>query len=285
MKILDATEIITLSIKVTEEIHPKKVLTFIRTSIVNSQIETCEKSYFYFHYSKNTKTYEIMVFPVNPQEKIPEPFLFLTGALQTDSNSKMHVYLNDGYFVVLEKQELLLFKKIATESIGDIEIYLSQLYGLEDFEIIQVDQDMFTKLLQAQKNQLPNRTYPLYEERSYLYFLIFLCVSFVCIATFLYFTKGEKPRIHKTIQVKHHLQKSEKKPMEKILPLLEDMKKYGISLASIRFESGELRTTLYHTKKESLLLFSKKYTTTLTIYSLKFDTKTKNYSMEVIFVL
>ena len=144
MKILDIENISTLSIKVTEKIEKRNLLKFIRTTIFNSEVTFSKNSYFYFYYLSSSSTYEIILYEKSLGEIILEPFLLLN---EIDIvKDLVLVYITNKYFFVSKNNQPMILKKISDTSTDDIIIYLEQIYKIQEYKLIYVNDEEITNL-------------------------------------------------------------------------------------------------------------------------------------------
>ncbi|MEA3353852.1 MAG: hypothetical protein U9Q33_08565, partial [Campylobacterota bacterium] len=139
IKFIDARDIQTTSLKVTEKIQSKYLLQFIKNNLANQELFITTNSYFYYTFLESTSTYEIIIF--NHQDSfniILEPFLFET--LYKDTNPQGYdIFFTDNYFTVYKNGEFLLLKQITDVSQEDIEIYVSQTYHMDINNVTYID--------------------------------------------------------------------------------------------------------------------------------------------------
>lgn len=298
IQILDANNIQTLSIKVTEPINKKQLLKFLRTSIVNSDISFSKQSCFYYSFNKANSSYEIFVYDSNDlTNAILEPSLFLIHYPSKD-NTIVYVYKN--YFALFSNNQLLLLKQIQNtqndDLKNDIQTYISQIYKIDNVEIIIISEDKLKDIKELsvdnlkQIKQFQKNMYKLYENNSYRNFLIFVAVSFFCTFLFSYLDmKSKKEMItlaKPKVQIANYQSKIiHKKPLDKILPLFKEFKKLNLKTSQISFKSNSLDLTLLSESKQNILKLMKTYNNKISMKTLRYDEKLKIYSMDVTFEL
>jgi hypothetical protein len=289
MKILDTKELLTFSIKVTEEIQSKNLLPFLRTSLLHSGLKLHKNSYFYYSFHIKTLTYELIIFVKPSQDTFLEPFLFSENYGEEKENC---VYVTSLYFVFFQNQKLILFKNISENSLEDIEIYISQLYNLNDVKIKLVEQEELETLKNTKsKSSIEKPTYKTYavnKDNSFNIFLSFLLMSFLSFLFIVYFSyeNNSSRIINKKIVNQNKITKNvHKKPFDKIIPLLKEMNGYNLLTKKIQFKHTKLEVILYHQNKEELLKFLNTTKYKIFMKSLNYNIAQNSYSMDVIIEL
>lgn len=281
MKLLNANEIATLSIKVTEEIHKKNLFKFLRTNILNSELSYTKNSSFYYTYISHSSTYEIFLYDNTTQNSVLEPFVLPYVISRSKAQS---LYITNSYFALFENESLLCLKNISNTSHEEIIDYIKQIYKLDDFEVLVVPCSLLNNFdLQKYKayNQLE---VSLYEDKSYLIFTLYLGISSFLLLIFLIyqFTQNGYQDIH--YKPTTHKQKIPplNKPFEKVHELFSYIEVNTMYISKISYTNNKIKTTLYDTNKQSLLKLLNKYKKNIQLKSLVFSNENKLYSMDVI---
>jgi len=283
MKILDTQKISHLSIKVSEKISHKNVLKFLRTSILNSTLSFNKTSHFYYTYIDFSSTYEIMVYDKVDQNTLLEPFLLKNMAPQNTQNI---VYVTDTYFVVYIQEELQLLKFISDTTVEDIAIYIEQLYGYKSFSFIFLSAEELELLKQKEYPLSHSIDIPLYENKSFQFFLaFFLVVSLLFVSFFgLQIIDIQKSQLPIKIREEKSTRVLLNKPLEKAIELFSYIQSHPLYIKKVFFINNTISTVLYDTQKENLLQITKKYKNQIKIKSMTYNNEKKLYSMDVIIV-
>jgi len=288
MRILDVEEISTFSIKVTEEIHSSNILTFLRTSLLQSDHTITKNTTFYYSYNQNRLTYEMIIFPTNLEKNYPEPFLYIDEMIKKYGDKTSYVCLTPKYFIFIENNHLELFKVIKNASIEDVRIYIAQLYDKENIEIIYFTNEQVQGLINENKKNVDDlkkyKIYPLHKENGYNYFLSFFTISAIILSFIIYFeyhytlkNDVETQTITKTVKSKiTHFQ-----PLYKVGPLFVKMNKSDIITNKIYFKNNKIELTLFHPDKDNLVKFINSLPYEVIMKSLIFDAQKNIYGMEV----
>ena len=279
MKILNINDIQTLTIKVTEEINPKNLHLFLKTSILNSGLPFSKNSFYYYFYHLDLLTYEIIFYEKNAEDIFLEPFLLLEEYSKTDNSVK--VYVTDSYFVVVKSSKVLVLKKITTLDMNEISTYIQQIYNLSNFELIQISNETLLDIAQQKRSLYMDGFYPLYSKKSFNIFLAFSLLGLFLLLIFLYIGNLETankvtPIVQKKIQVKH---KSD--VMTQVNLLFKNIKSNTIIIEKINYENKHFQTILYHKEQKKLLDFANIYGAKIDIKTLKYEPTKKLYRMEV----
>ena len=280
MKTLNTNEIITLSIKVTEEIEEKSLHNFLRTSILNSNLFFSKNTYYYFYYNLNTFTYEIIFYEKLKEHIYLEPFLIVQNQAQNDDVIKVFFYNNN--FIVSKNEKILILKKVNKIDIEEISLYVKQIYKIKEFEIIEILQEYLDALVIKKNLPVVNAFHPLYPPKSFYIFCTFLSTSllaFVLILYFIYYKEDNVKTIKHTQQIVNNF--SSDKIIDKTIELFKYIKLDHIIIDKVSYTNSKIKTILYHKKKSHLLSFTNRYTKNLHIKQLKYNDIRSMYSMEI----
>jgi len=282
MKILDTHKISSLSIKVSENIHKKNLLKFLRTSILNSSLCYTKNSFFYYTYIPSSSTYEIILYEKLSKKTLLEPFLLNHFATADCENI---IYVTDTYFVVFMDDELKLLKFISNTTQEDISIYMEQIYGFKDFRFVCLacnDLQVLKEKACTFQNTIVD--VPLYENKTFQGFLGFCGISFFLVIGFFIlhiYTLNQTYIQSSSISANQNIIHLNK-PLQKITKLFSYIQSSALYIEKITFKNNKISTVLYDTKKENLLKIVKKYKHKLKIKSMKYNDEKKLYSMDVI---
>jgi hypothetical protein len=285
MKILDANKISTLSIKVSEKIEEKNILQFLRTNILNSELEFSKDSYFYYTYLHDTLSYEILLYDKLTNDIILEPFLFINDSSNSKNDTVItKVFITDNYFVITQNNKFLLLKHISNTIKDDIVVYIKQMYKIEPFEIEYITQEELLEIKRTKSKSVPNSSFPLYSKKSFAIFLIFLLTTFSLFLFMIlvsYYSYQDNTKIilpNKDIQkVVYH-----NRPLEKIIKLFSYIKSNKIQTTKISFSHNKIKTTLQHSNKTQLIDFMNIYKNKIQVKSLKYKSNNETFNMDVI---
>lgn len=281
MKLLNASEINTLSIKVTERIHKKNLFKFLRTNILNSELSYTKNSFFYYTYITHSSTYEIFLYDKTTQNTILEPFVlpYLLPRSKVQS-----LYITDSYFALFENESLLCLKNISNTSHEEIIDYIKQIYKLDDFEVLVVPSSLLNNFDLKKYKAYNQLEVALYEDKSFLIFIVYLGISSFLLLLFLIyqFTQNGYQEIH--YKPTTHKQKIPplNKPFEKVHDFFSYVELNTMYISKISYTNNKIKTTLYDTNKQSLLKLLNKYKKNIKLKSLVFSSENKLYSMDVI---
>ena len=281
MKLLNASEINTLSIKVTEKIHKKNLFKFLRTNILNSELSYTKNSFFYYTYITHSSTYEIFLYDKTTQDTILEPFIlpYLLPRSKVQS-----LYITDNYFALFENESLLCLKNISNTSDEEIIDYIKQIYKLEDFEVLLVSSSLLNNVDLKKYKAYNQVEVALYEDKSFLIFNLYLGISSFLLLAFLIYqvTQNSYQEIHyKPTTYKQKIPLLNK-PFEKVHELFSYIELNTMYINKISYTNNKIKTTLYDTNKQSLLKILNKYKKNIKLKSLVFSSENKLYSMDVI---
>lgn len=280
MKILNAKNISTLSIKVTEQIDKKHLVQFLRTNILHSQHFFAKNSYFYYHYNVFSSTYEVIIYEKRSSEIIPEPFI-----LNKDNPNKKEttVYVTPSYFVLFDKGELLFFKSMTTPNKNDIVLYIQQIYKFDQFDLVELSLEELKKLKEKEYTMSLNHEISLYEDNSFKVFASFLFFSLILFGSLLVYTHINKQNqsMITPINPSHLPKKILNKPLDTVKSFITSIAATTIYIKKISFINNKFHTTLYDKDKSKILTLIKQYNKKIKVKSLKYDSKNKIYSMEV----
>jgi len=283
MKILNADEIFTLSIKVSEPIEKRYLLSSLRTAVKNSTPNSTKNCHFQFYYNPNTLTYELLFYEKTSDDIILEPDLIIANKSFEKDDEKIKVLVTDGYLVVTQNQEILILKKITAIEDDEITLYVQQIYKIDDFELIRVFDDEIKSLDDSMHIDSTNKTYPLNESKSFKIFTILCASGLILLVMSIYFTyytddKSAIVPIQKEVIPKHT---NKKMILKNTLTLFENISIYKLGLGKINYKNRIITTILSHPKKSTLLEFATLYKKKLKIKSIKFDETASHYIAEV----
>jgi len=281
MKLLNASEINTLSIKVTEKIHKKNLFKFLRTNILNSELSYTKNSFFYYTYITHSSTYEIFLYDKMTQDTILEPFIlpYLLSRSKVQS-----LYITDNYFALFENESLLCLKNISNTSDEEIIDYIKQIYKLDDFEVLIVPSSLLNNFDLKKYKPYNQLEVALYEDKSFVVFTVYLGISSFLLLLFLMyqFTQNDYPEIQDKPKTNKHKIPPLNKPFKKAHELFSYIEVNTMYIKKISYTNNKIKTTLYDTNKQSLLKLLNKYNKNIQLKSLVFSSENKLYSMDVI---
>jgi len=283
---------ITLSICVTEEIKPSKVLTFIRTQIKLRQLLITQKSYFYFVFLPQVLKYEIIVFS-NLEDAYSTNFFSFFKFCQNDDTFTL--FITSCFFTIYQDKKLLLVKKISNTSLEDIESYIEQTYKIKHLKIVHIE-DKQQKLKfedeKELKKSIKKKLYRYVPDNSLKYFLIYVTSVVLFFLFYLYETyqlkslKTKEPLIKnytlltkEEIIYKKHTNKNFPHTLIKFLDFIEKKK---IELKSIEYLNNTLQLKLSSKSKKNLLEVLEYSQSNLKLKSIKHDSNLQKYNMEII---
>ncbi|MGB3752131.1 MAG: hypothetical protein WA945_11250 [Arcobacteraceae bacterium] len=283
MKILNADEIFTLSIKVTEPIGKRYILSSLRTAIKSKTPTTPKNCHFQFYYNISTLTYEVLFYEKTSEDIVLEPGIIIANKSAQNNNERIKVFVTDGYLVVTKNQEILIFKEITAIEDDEIILYLKQIYKIDDFELIRVSDEEIKNLDTSIDIPNSNKKYPLDESKAFKIFTI-LCASgllFLVISIYFTYYADNKSVIVPTQKEIIPQVKNKIMILNDSLKLFENISTYKIGLEKVNYRNSTITTTLSHFTKSALLEFTNHYKKRLKIKSLKFDESEKLYVLEV----
>jgi len=289
MKILDAKDIFSFSIKVSEEITPKNLLNFIRTSIQNSELPFSKQTFFSFYFNKSMQSYDIIFYNKVIVKTLIEPLIYL---YTNDSlSTKIQVYYTKNYFTVIEKGNIIFYKKFNVTVKEDIEIYIKQKYKIENFELFYRSnheiQHLKKSILDKNILSVNYKEYPLFQQNSFYYFIFFVALSFLLFVSFIYFQSSTTSSIPQKSISKVHLVKIKPhiKPISKTLELFKYIHINKIYIKEIVYVKKKIYTTIMSTNKQNILNFINVYKKNMIIKSLKYNKEKNIYTLEVTVVI
>lgn len=281
METLNANEISTLSIRVTEEIVEKNLHNFLKTSIINSNLYFSENTYYYFYYNANTFIYEIIFYEKLSSNTILEPFIIVQKLNKDDDIVK--VILLSNYFIVSKKNKLLLMKKVHTMDIKEVSLYVNQMYKIQKFETHHISQEYLDDIKQEKHLHVKDEFYPLYPKKSFALFSTFTVSSVILLILMIYtvyYKKDDIQHIKPVISVVNT--DSSEMTIKKTSELFHHIKTEGIIIDKIIYFNKKIKTTLYHENKSYLLSFANTYKNNLQIKVLNYNEMNSMFTMEII---
>lgn len=280
MKILNTNEISTLSIKVTEEITKKSLHNFLKTSISNSNAFFSKNTYYYFYYNSNTLTYEIIFYENLSQNRVLEPFSIVQKLNKNDNVVKIFLFYD--YFVVSKNDKIMILKKVSRINIDEISLYVTQMYKIQEFEIVEITQDYLDTLSQEKQLTIKHEFYPLHPKKSFFVFGVFLIASLFVLMLIIYneYYKVEHTKNTNPITEMVHIG-SNSKIIDKTTELFKYIKLNHIIIDKITYSNKKIKTILFHKKKSHLLSFADIYKKNFYIKFLKYNDMKNMYTMEI----
>ena len=281
MKTLNTNEILTLSIRVSEKIANKNLHNFIKSSIINSNLYFSKNTYYYFYYNLKTFTYEIIFYEKLSEEIILEPLLLIQHLNKNDN--KVMLLLVKDYFVLTKNNKLLIFKKVNSIDKDEINLYVKQIYKIEEFEVLDITQKYLETLVSEQHLALNVEFISLYSKKSFYIFNVFVIVaSFILILMLYleYYKVGNVNDTKSTEKIVNIIKKD--KIIDKTIALFKYIKLNNITIDKVSFSNKKIQTTLYHKKKSHLLSFANTYKKNFYIKLLTYDDIKDMYKMEII---
>lgn len=280
MRKLNADEIHTLSIKVTEEINTKNLHKFVRTAILNSDFPFSTNTSYSFYYNSNTLTYEILFFD-NTTDTYLEAYSLLRIYKRTDK--LIQVLLCENYFLIIKENKLLILKKFNSTTNEEISSYIQQMYKIEEFNIIEVKESDL-EYSNEDKLCIDNSIHPLYVKKSFYYFLSFLSIS-LCFLIMIIYWNHERSliQINSFIDKTNQSQKNSKneRVTRNIISLFQMMKDYNIKIEKISYINHKIKTILESKDESNLLAFTSNYNKEIQIKSLKYNEEKNIFIMGV----
>ncbi|MEA3288978.1 MAG: hypothetical protein U9Q04_02255 [Campylobacterota bacterium] len=296
IQVIDASEIQTSSLKVTEKIQSKYLLKFIERNLTDQNIKFTSNSYIYYSFLDSTLTYEIVIFNTNNyKDTILEPFIFEMLCDSMEGQIRYDVFFTDHYFTLYKNGKFLLFKNIKNVAQEDIDIYVSQTYKIKINSITYIDKKHLNDLKNKYKKdpKISTRYHKLIQKNSYRYFIIYLIFSFIIFSTAIIHKNTTAKEIPVQInssksagqmrytKLKKILKEHDNKTAEHIIEIFKYIKINNILLQEIVFEKAVFKLIVTHTKKNNLINFLNSYNNKSTIKSLIFDEENALYKMEI----
>lgn len=283
MKILNADEIFTLSIKVTEPIGERYLLSSLRTAIKNNTPNTPKNCHFQFYYNAPTFTYEVIYYEKISDDIVLEPAIIIANKYTQKSDEKIKVFVTDSYLIVTRNHEILIFKEITAIEDEEIVLYVKQIYKIDDFQLIRLSTKEIEELDSSIDIPNTNKTYPLDESKAFKVFTVLCASGLLFLGISIYFTYyTDDKSVILPIQNEMISQVNNKKMiLNDTLKLFEDISTYKLRVEKINYRNHTVTTTFSHPKKSILLEFANLYKKKLKIKSLKYDESEKLYVVEV----
>lgn len=295
MKVIDSTNIQTLSIKVSEKINKKNVFDFIKTNLMNSDVVITSNTYYYFTFMKPYLSYELIVFDKIDDQCTLEPFIF-TSYYEKNSTKSIDLFLTNSYFVLYENKNLLLYKNITNISSEDIESFIYQTYKVQIDNTYTFDNDKIKKIKEdyLKNNSLSNKLkfYSINQNNSFNIFLSFVLVVSTVFGYMIYnklsvsIVVQDDSNYLQVIQDKYQKLKeiyknNDKKPIDNMVEFFKYLKLNHIRIDSIRYKDKKIQTTLFHKNKKKLFDTLAIYTQNISIKSVIYDQYEEDYKMEI----
>lgn len=289
MKILDAKDILSLSIEVTEEIASKSLLDFLRNAILESGHSCSKQTMFYYYYVAVTHTYEVIFYEKDQPNIILEPLLL---GSYCSSKKQTKVIYTQNYFTIFTDNTLIVFKPMQGIVKEDMQIYVEQMYKIESFEIIALsDSELEHFVAKSKTNNLAMlqiNEYLLYERRGFLYFSLFVVSIAAGLGGYFY---QQSLSLEKQMKIEPIV--VEKKsdlapvilPIDTLVELFDYLVEHKVTIDKISYANSKINTVLYSNEKDNILHFITKYKKNIRIKSWNFDKRTNTYSLEVMIAI
>jgi hypothetical protein len=280
MKILKVNELSTLSIIVSEQIESKNLHNFLRTSIKNHNLTTLKDSSYSFFYNPKNFTYEIIVYETLSTNTIAEPFVFMHSFISDDDRIK--VLLCDNYFIIIQNNKLLILKKVNKIIKEEISLYIEQVYKINDFEIIEMKSDFYSKIKVKEGDIKMDSVYPLYNKKSFYIFILFTVMMFLGLVISLYISSVKfNHNVIKSVNAKTIPIIDYSYSLTHVVILFNSITLKNIQLKKVIYFNNQFQTTLLHKNKEYLLEFINTYKKNIYLKSLKYDAINDIYSLDI----
>ena len=301
VKIIDSKAIMTLSQKVTQQINPKYLTQFIKTTISNNDITTNKNSFYYSTFIESSLSYEILIFQTgNINNTILEPFLFISYYNTNNNQKSVDVFILEDRFILFENQKFLILKNVENVSVKDIEIYVNQTYNIKIDNFININKEKLVDI----KNKYLNNNYQtsnikfnsIIEDKSYIVFKLFFLLS-TLIFIFTIFLKiyplnqtiQENITSSKTTLVQNNYiklediyKKNTTKVMDRTIELFKYLKVNRITLETFEYKNNKIIIKLVDKEKKRLLDFITIYTEDISVNSIEFDKENTTFKMDII---
>lgn len=254
----------TFHVKVTEEIKPKKVRTFIRTQIHLQNIFTSKGSYFFYSYIPELLQYEIIVFEtLNKLQQYS--FLFFQNLLK--EINEYTLFIEEKFFCLYKKEKLIVFKEIENVKQIDIVSYIKQYYKIDELNTIELNdyntKDLIESLTRKDLQKAKRGIYRVSEDKGYLYLLFYTFTIFITTIYFgynYYLENGNTDRItQKTERVllspqqKMYENYKIEQAYQKIESVMKYLELYKIGYKTLKYSNKKIKSKVYALKKENLL--------------------------------
>ncbi len=282
--------ITTMSIKVTEEINPKKLLTFLRTQIELQSLLITDTSYFYYSFLPQSLQYEVIVF-TQKKDFFSSLFIYL---FQLCKEELCTLFITADFFCIYEKRKLIALKKVSNVTQTDILSYVEQTYQVTPTNTVDLrDEDMrglVESCNEKCKKGIEKNIYKVIPDNSFQYFIFYtLCASVVFMYLILdnYHSKTLQnaiPTVSKQYDKNFYLYKKHQKnsSVKNLLDFTSYLDKNKIEYKTIEFDKGIFKISLAGEDKK-ILLKSLEYTLKkVVLESIQFNENTKFYDMDVV---
>jgi len=291
-EILDSSKIQSFSIKVTEQIHNKYLLDFLRTSIISQKITLTKKTKFYFQFIASAFSYEIIVFEANSQDTFLEPFVFSSLC----DTKGIELFITKEYFSLFKGKKLLLYKKIENILQEDIQTYIEQLYKMKIDKVTILD----TVKSQLAKDTFLNSSlkdtftfYSVHKDHSFSIFLVFISfvsMIFILLLYSLYNHNYNTNAITKTTTKYDKGYKKlyglyneiNKRAINKTLKFISYCKNSDILIDKINYKHSKLFIELKDKSQKKILKVVKNYEKNIEISSILYDNSLKIYKVAIV---
>lgn len=294
---VNSNTIYSLSFEVTEKISPKNLTKFIKTNILNENIDINQNTFYYIKYLDSSTSYEVVLFNDCTIDKfIFEPFLLLGYYYNNEIKNKNDIFITQDYFALFINQEFITYKNIKNETIEDISIYVSQTYNISIDNLITVSKEeisIFRKNYFLYQNNNIDFNYQNFNKTdSFKIFQIYLVVVTLIFGYILYeklsinqkivIIKPEQNISNKNIKLleKIYIKHKKNKIIEDTTTLFKYLKINHIKIETINIKKDIVYTTFISKDKRRLYNILTIYNNTK-IKSINFDKDKSIYSMIV----
>ncbi len=289
---IDTVEIKTIQVFVTEEINPRFMTDFIKTTLETNNISITKDIKVWSSFFEDINLYEIYI--INSDKQSIDIFPNIFSIYYKDNiQSTFDLFIVDNLFVVYKDMEIYCFKSIDNSTAEDIKKYIEQLYNIKIDNTFTYNNEEFLCLtnnyLEYKDDQKKLVFYSLDKNWIYKYFIYY---TIGCLAVFSYLlydnynqklvnTNQKFLKLQRKYQLLQKPPKSYKKATPQLINLFKYIKLENILVENIEYKNKQVKLTMMHQDKDRLLNFITIYSGDIKIDKIVFINDENLYKMEV----
>lgn len=290
ISIIESSQIKSFSISVSEKIKDDHILSFIRTNIDAKDIILDNNTYFYYTFIPQSLTYEVLVFEKSSDDFLLEPFLYIDYSEELKGSTNL--FIDGDCFIIVQNNQLLVYKYIKGASQDDIIEFISQIYKFNIDNIVNVNTQQKQSLIEKQNQTIEYDIHPFFVDNSYKFFKIFFVFITIAFSALLFDAflnnkalgglKAEVKALEKRYDnLMTIYKKNNKKPIDRLQNFFEYIKKHKIQIDRVKYNNEKIEMTLIDEDKKLLIDIVTKYKSKVLIKNIKFYQSEKRFKMEV----
>jgi len=279
---VNSTNIQTITIHVTEQIHKSYIDKFLLTKLELNHIIPDDNTYISYSFIANLNIYEIYVVINSSKEPIILPEILNKFYTKQNSKHTVDLFILKDFFTIYKNQQFYIFKTIPKLSnLDDIQSYITKTYNLTIDNTYKIDDTKFEEIKNLYIKDIRTNKLKYFkkikETKSFYFFIFF---NFVCIIIFLYYLyisydtticKLTSKLLSLEIQQKQLECTSDKKITNnkkislRLIELFKYIKLENLTTTNIKYKNKKVNLSLIDQDKNKLLNFLTIYNNTIII--------------------